>query len=231
MDAVHGDWPEILEHLTEVIAVTPPGRLKEGRIQAALERLAEDFAIVDREVVLSHEGEMHRRSVRAGLSGWVATVLDAGGDALPPSRPESFGNKLDALAVDRDGRLLVIEVKPATELNGTAWTPLQVAVYHHLFSAWLKSAGDEAATVIGGMLEDRAKLGLVETSTRIRLRPDLDPRPVIALGADQHQRLDLLYGRFATVLDACRSVSATLDDLRVWSVSDTKIDPHPALPR
>src|SRR5439155_7695724 len=96
IDAVERDWPEILEHLSEVIAVTPQGRLKEGKIQAALERVADGFAIVDREVVLSHESELHRSSVRAGLSGWVATVLEAGGGALPPSRPKSFGNKLDA---------------------------------------------------------------------------------------------------------------------------------------
>ena len=62
------------------------------------------------------------------------------------------------LAVDDDGRLLAVEVKPANAIAGIAKSPAQVALYATLWSTWLDET-DDSVQVLQGMLDQRARLG------------------------------------------------------------------------
>jgi hypothetical protein len=50
------------------------------------------------------------------------------------SMPKSLGGECDVLAIDSDGRLLAIEIKPWSATTAIRWSPLQVRHYANLFS-------------------------------------------------------------------------------------------------
>jgi len=84
------------------------------------------------------------------------------------------------MAVHADGTLLAIEIKPAGELGGTAWAPLQVTHYTNLFRRWIET-DPEAAEVVRAMLGQRVRLGL-SPDLGSRLKEPLRVRPMIVIG-------------------------------------------------
>ena len=104
---------------------------------------------------------------------WWPGIRDGG-------RLPSFGQEADVLAVDRDGNLLVIEVKPAKAAKGLVWGPAQVRFYAEVF-ARLLNIDDGARGKLAGMLAQRRKLGLTP-SNEIELRDQPSVIPVLAVG-------------------------------------------------
>jgi len=150
--------PRIRAHLEAAMAVAPADRQVEGLYQAALAKPTDtEFTLVDREVMLAFGSrteklewtdELRRPLVQAQLR--LAAIHPWAGQASPP------GDKLDALAIDGDGRLLAIEVKPGAETKGLTWTPIQVAMYVRLLRAWIEADEDSARKVLEGMVRQRA---------------------------------------------------------------------------
>jgi hypothetical protein len=67
---------------------------------------------------------------------------------VPGSRPKSFGGKCDLLALDSDGRLLTLEVKPKG-VSTIVWAPAQAIVYARLLHLWTRN-DPQAAEIISG---------------------------------------------------------------------------------
>lgn len=117
--------PAIRAHVEAAIAAAPGGRQLEGRYQAALAKPSgAGFTLVDREVMLAFGSDREKRELKNRLRAPLERVKDA----LDPAHASVAGapppgDKLDALAIDRDGRLLAIEVKPGINTKGLASTP------------------------------------------------------------------------------------------------------------
>lgn len=166
---------------------------KEGAVQAMLCTDSVDmFSVVDREAVVCFRNEAIRKAVydqvRAPL---LARLKRSPAGALDP---KITGGELDLLAVDVQGRLLVIEVKRGDDLAGITWAPLQAAFYAGLFREWIRHAGEAAARAsIAAMVWQRATLGLTNVDLRTLALP-LDVVPVVAIGGTIHpearKRLD-----------------------------------------
>ena len=98
--------------------------------------------------------------------------------------PATLGAECDLLAVDSDGRLLAIEVKP---LGGTiAWVPAQATMYARVLQKWIDvdretaQAGFAPREVIEGMLAQRQSLGQV-VNFAAALTDDLRVTPVVVI--------------------------------------------------
>ena len=63
------------------------------------------------------------------------------------------------LAVDHDGRVLVVEVKHGGDTAGRGWTPAQVALSLRLCQRWVQ-ATPWAASILKGMLDQARVIGL-----------------------------------------------------------------------
>jgi hypothetical protein len=137
---------------------------------------------VDREAVLGHVNS----AVRSATTDPVEIALnealsaaDNGEPWWPTARGKvKFGGELDVLAVDDEGRLLAVEVKPANAVAGIAKSPAQVALYATLWSTWLTET-DYSTEVLQGMLDQRARLGLGRAGPLV---PPETVVPVVALG-------------------------------------------------
>lgn len=141
---------------------------------------------------------------------WWPGVRDRG--VMP-----SPGLEVDVLALDGAGRLLVIEAKPAGELKGITFSPVQVLVYARLFRRLLAEEG--AAELIGRMLDDRVAVGLTETGPAPS--SPIEIVPVVAIGAGARSPVAL--ERLAAVADALAGVWEASDvaPLEVWLLDET----------
>lgn len=210
--------PHLEHHVEAAIDAAPESHQQEGRFQAALgKRQAEGYAFVDREIVLSF-------SSREAKRGWfdehrqpLVDVQESLGQshdwAAARGRP---GDKLDALAIGRDGRLLAIEVKPGGASRDLVWTPVQVAMYVRLLRAWIEPDQERAREVIEGMAAQRSDLGLGPTEPP-RLRMPIELVPVIAVGGPVTGRA-VVQPRFDEVRAALGAANEPLDGLQLWKI-------------
>lgn len=203
---------------------------KEGTLQAQLSRFPDRFVVIDRESVIGYRDNAARADFLAQARGpleqaidqlrqsgkaWTRTraVTPAQEEASAPQRPHSFGNELDALAVDRQGRLLAIEAKHGSDMGGVGWTPAQVAVYLRLFEAWIEDDRAHAQRVLGAMLDQRHRLRPASDDPPALSEP-LKVVPVIVIGGDTHNAKQA-NKRMLAVSDALTAAGVELDDLEL----------------
>lgn len=208
---------EIGRHVAAAVDGAPSGRQVEGRYQAAITKpQAGPFVIVDREVSLSLPGGGKKQwieDLRAPLVDVQAQLVAACAWAKGAVAP---GDKLDALAIDDQGRVLAIEVKPGASTRGLMWTPVQVAMYVRLLRSWIAIDEAAAAEVLEGMAAQRLALGLNGRGAP-RIRLPIEVVPVIAVGKPMTRRKEAPE-RFDVVLDALHAAGEPLEGLQIWGV-------------
>ena len=65
--------------------------------------------------------------------------------AVPP-----FSDRIDALAIDTEGRVLVIAARTGTDARRTGWAPAQLAMHFTLARRWAEQDTVHAADVLEG---------------------------------------------------------------------------------
>jgi hypothetical protein len=214
-------WPDALTYIRSTIDAAPERYVRsEGAMQALLANLVSDrFAVVDRESVVGFDPGVKTQFLAPLSSLLSAVVRDLRSQGYSwATADKRFGDEIDALAVDADGRLLVIEVKPGLNTAGVGWTPAQVARYLWLFTAWAQQDPAHAHAVLTGMLAQRVRLGLARHG---RVPPKAPPKliPVIAV-CGSVQNPSVANQRMLAVHDALRGADIDLDELEVWQVTD-----------
>ncbi len=165
-------WPLVDTYLDEVLPVIKGSRwsLKEGDVQTAVSRLRHAGMVVfDREACPSFADTAEKLQVMAE----ERDRLTAGLTGSEPwwSIPQ-LGEECDALAIDANGRLLAIEVKPASAAaRSITFAPLQAAYYARLFQRWAAGADDPAAS-LDEVISQCARLGLAPAGGRGRTSLD-----------------------------------------------------------
>jgi hypothetical protein len=158
------DWEAVELYLERVIpkAVRKHG-MTEGAVQSVTSKSkSNEWAMLDREVTPSFRDAATKSRI---LGDCMKPLVEAVAKAGVPhkTRPQKFGAECDLLALDRSGRVLAIEVKPA-QSAGIAWVAAQAAMYAHVLQCWIDT--DEASGswpgpsgVLEGMLAQRQALG------------------------------------------------------------------------
>jgi hypothetical protein len=161
--------------------------LTEGAVQSVVSKAKSDeWAILDREVLPSYpDTGTKTASMRECMAPLLAATREAGrsaGALKLPQPPSSFGAECDLLAVDAQGRVLAIEVKPMAA--GTiAWVPAQAAMYGRILRRWIDTDPD-ACDVLNGMLEQRQALGHAPSfQAALPAKPRVVPVVVLQRGA------------------------------------------------
>ncbi|UUW92958.1 hypothetical protein [Pimelobacter simplex] len=180
-------WPDVERYLDRIIPIAAQshGR-REGAVQAAITSFANDrLFVIDREVTPAFEDEKAKDDFMRECEGPILEVLekadlDFGG---PPKR---LGNECDALAVDVDGRLLAVEVKPLG-VGTIAWVAAQAAMYARIMQGWVDSVGEQVEHVVHGLFDQRVKVGLLSGS--IAVATPIKVVPVVALQRGASQEL------------------------------------------
>jgi hypothetical protein len=194
LDALIGSLPGVELYLDAVIPPTAGGSAGvEGAVQSAVSvNRTGDRAMLDREFILQFRDDAIRRRVLGEVGQDLVSV--AASAPISPAAPTGFGGEADLIAVDAQGRLLSIEVKPR-HATAIAWAPLQVIVYARLLRRWLDHDPD-AATILNGVAEQRRTLGLLGSVSAVRTDSTVVPVLVVQRGMRDRERERLL-----TVLD------------------------------
>jgi hypothetical protein len=132
---LRNEWNAIEMYLERVIpAAVRSHALTEGAVQSVVSnQKGKEWAVLDREVTASYRDSSYKRQVMAdAMKPILAVDAHLREIAAPlPKAPVSLGGECDLLAVDTKGRLLAIEVKPASG-GAIAWVPAQAAMYASL---------------------------------------------------------------------------------------------------
>jgi hypothetical protein len=143
-------------------------------------------AVLDRQTAFNFPAASERTSVLGTLAAPLEALIGPLKAELGLAGGPKLGQEIDAIAIDADGALAIVEIKDGSYVPGVAWAPIQVAMYARIMRHWIDS--DAAATaVLKAMLQDRVTLGLSvarELAVPIRLRP------VVAIGlpfAQEHE--------------------------------------------
>jgi hypothetical protein len=173
------------DYLDAVIPEAAAGRAAvEGSVQAAVSSFdSGQRAMLDREVMLHFRDTSTRKSVMDSVSVDLLRSLDNA--PVPGARPKSFGGKCDLLALDSDGRLLAVEVKPKG-VSTIVWAPAQAIVYARLLHLWTRN-DPLAAEIISGMISQRQELHLLASRTP-RPVPMPEVLPVVAVQRGMSQK-------------------------------------------
>lgn len=205
MDAAADSWnrggADLVHHLTSAKdqAAKFVGTSNEGYLQAGIAKpdFFDRWAIINRESIVSFEGDAQRQRIRGEVLEPVDETLrnlwstnepwtrgkkgfgDLRAEGGKPASPSGFGNKLDALGIDNEGNVLAIEVKGGYDTAGVGWTPAQVMVYTRLLEQWLKHTSEDPLEILGRSLKQRQALDLAGPQ---ELAADFKIIPVIVIG-------------------------------------------------
>lgn len=203
---------DVLLYLERVIPIATRGHgVTEGAVQNTVVRSAgRDRLMLDRETTPSFRNEKLKRQVIRECSAPILAALPK--ELKAGKVPTSLGTECDLLALEPQGRLLAIEVKP-WDASGIAWVPAQAMMYAHVLRRWLESDGPKAVDIIRGMCEQRRRLF---RGPEIEVPDSLSVVPAVAL---QRGAKSVYVERMQTVRSAL--VDAGLDEVEMHEVAMT----------
>jgi len=225
-DALAGDWPAVEAYLDRLLdaRIDPRWYRREGVLHALMCSGGSDaYGVIQREAAPWADGPPLVRDIVESTSDRIWTATQAGGRIerwWPGIRDRGarkrMGDELDVLAVDRHGRLLCMEAKPAEETAGIVWSVAQVLVYAELFGRWVAQDVALAASTISGMAAQREELGLLDPSWTAPVVPLARVVPVVAIGPGLRSPVAL--SRLADLSAALEPVSRhpLVDPIEVW---------------
>jgi len=221
--ALEAAWPQVEAYLEAALPIIDEsGRYtrREGAVQAALSSFDRpDFHVIDRESVIGFPDTPTQQKVFRAMEKPVLKALELTNGKPWWKPPTSLGDECDALAVTPDGKLLVIEIKPGDAMKGITWAPAQVQHYANLFRAWIDSPepGSPAPRdILTGMVEQRVRLGLLPTSSRVSFPDAIEVIPVVAVGPGAKQ---IAWDRLHEVAQRIDGMRAGGPAVRLWDVN------------
>ena len=101
----------------------------------------EDFVVIDKEVVIGYQNMQikekyfgdHQKTFK-NIYGCLSKHLHNVGSKLSEKDP---GNEIDFLAVDKRGKVLLIEFKHSSNPAGIYLSPIQIGLYCHIFCDYI----------------------------------------------------------------------------------------------
>lgn len=171
----------------------------------------------------------------AGIGGLVSQIEDRltalrSDDApwLPTGglgRTDERNRRPDALALDKAGRLLVIEAKytavqdPSDIGADVSRAPAQLLVATELLREWIGADPSSARNLIDQLAEQRRRLGLIPRDWR-RIGKDLTVVPVVVVGGPFVEQLaPELKRRHQVVSGALTSIAPTAKEIRLATIA------------
>ncbi len=195
---------------------------KEGMIQHVWSQVTEPWMPFDREVRLAYQSREHQKAVRNfdGVEGayleldqnWKDHQNERGRNKW--AKPKKMATKLDQLAMDPDGRLVLIELKDAKNGNPSEIYYSSFQLLQYIWE-WRGALSDTPALLsqIQELLDARAEIGLVE---RPKSRLTGDIRAAVCFGTDG--RSDEVKRRYGIVLDIVnRHLPPGVEPIETWN--------------
>lgn len=211
-------WPAVELYLDRIIPIAAESHgSKEGAVQAAVASFrTPDRVVLDREVTPSFRDTPHKQAFMEQCQEPILTALSEA-DLGFGEVPKKLGNECDALAIDTDGRVLAVEVKPIG-VGSIAWVVAQATMYARILQGWIDAVGPEGETpaeVLRQMLEQRQVVRLAP-ATDITFPKELRVVPVVAL---QRGASPEMIRRMCVVRDLLSKVETGVEPVEIYEVN------------
>ena len=205
------DFRQSLDRYVAKVSVNRRHVAGEGAVQSMWSRVTEPWVSFDREAVLSYPSSAPRRHADGLVQARreLQSIVDREGwDEVP-----EVGNKLDRLAVDTDGRLVLLELKNAGAGPASVfYTPYQLL---HYIWEW-HWAVEIVRPRLQSLIDARVDLGLTSPPVR-ELSGEL--RPAIGFGPDR--RSAEVKRRYEEVLRICNGHRPPGGScIETWAIED-----------
>ena len=223
-----GDEPafrNVLDAYLGEVKVNPTHTKKEGAVQLNWSRVTEPWTQFDREARLKYESTSHREEAKK------VPEVEASFDAIEaearqekwaePRKPKSF-SEVDQLAVDSDGRLVLIELKNTSANDDKVYyAPFQLLQYVWEWHNALEAVRDDLQKLI-----DARKTAGLATNTH-RLTGGI--RAAVGFGHDcRSVEVKRRYRKVLQIVN--RHLPCNVPDIETWEHADNgprQIDPDP----
>ena len=172
-------FSEATELYLNGVKVNPRFTEGEGAVQSRWSRVEEPWVPFDREAVLAYESREHREAVKQFPEVQAAReVIQAQARQMGWKKPQGGPRKTDQLALDSDGRLVLLELKEAsTNDDKVYYAPLQLLEY-----VWEWHAGLEAVRAdLQELIDARVAVGLTPPGRAVLMG---GIRAAVGFGAD-----------------------------------------------
>lgn len=125
---------------------------------------------------------------------------------------KGIGNELDFLALDKDGNLLLIELKHGTNTSGIYLSPLQIGLYFEIFNMF---PWEELQYSVSQMIDQKKRIGLINSKWKT---PEIK-RIVPVLQISEFNYRGSAKDKFNEVLEFVRDIkgSSFLQDIRTYN--------------
>ena len=205
------DFRESLDRYVASVSVNRRHVAGEGAVQSLWSRVAEPWVSFDREAVLSYPSPVPRR-IADGLVQ-ARQELQSMFDRERWDDVPKVGNKLDRLAVDSDGRLVLLELKNAGASSASVfYSPYQLLHYVWEWHCALEIVRPQ----LQALIDARVELGLTSPSV-MKLTGDI--RPAIGFGPDR--RSASVKHRYGEVLRICNEHRPPgVPCIETWAIED-----------
>ena len=190
---------ETLDTYLHDVKVKPSHTKAEGAAQLRWSRVTEPWVPFDREAVLKYETASHRKEAtafqevekaRAELMN-IYSAHRTEGQRSRWTEPRQSGRKIDQLAVDNEGSLVLIELKDASKRNAEVYySPFQLL---HYIWEW-HSALEAVRPDLQALICARASVGMMPRA------PHLNGRIRAAVGFGCDTRSDEVKRRYGEVV-------------------------------
>lgn len=200
----------------------------EGCVQMTWSRVTEPWIPFDREARLRYSGTDHRKKVKAfdevrGAYEELWSNYEEHQNKVGRDRwrePKKTAIKVDQLAIDPDGRLVLIELKHASSVY---YSPFQLLQYVWEWSEALKNA-PKLLGQVQQLLKARTDLRLIEAPV-----PSLTNRIRAAVCFGSDGRSDEVKRRYRFVLNICNHHLPDGMAIETWEYDDVE-GPRPCPP-
>ena len=214
------------------------GNKKEGYFQNLFSRQfgilsngSEDFVVIDKEAVVGYKNMQVKanyfdkqrkkfKAIKQHLSEFDAKRYGSN------IGKEALGNELDFLAVNRDGKVLLIEFKHGSSTKGIYLSPIQIGLYYSIFQDYIHHYRQNFIDDIGEMIKQKKDLKMISQDfPEVTPSGEIVPLLIIAKYNPRSSALD----SFCNVLEICRKklkVNSFLSNLEVYEYDeDQKFKP------
>lgn len=129
----------------------------------------DEFVIIDKEFILGYESKKVRDKCTEQLVNKYQGIIDElknGGDAWTKNL-EQTGNECDFVAINREGDIILIELKHGKNTSGVSLSPLQVNKYADLLEKYLKIPENDFEKVVRNMIKQKIALRILNPKWEI----------------------------------------------------------------
>jgi hypothetical protein len=207
------------------------GNRKEGYYQNEISRIFglcsnadSDFLILDKEVVVGYEDETEKTRLFGPLRDEYKGLQKIISERNPKRygsglEKKSIGDELDFIAIDKNGDILLMELKHGSNTSGIYLSPLQIGLYYQIFNGLLPKYDLQNALI--RIFEQKRSIGLISSDWELpRLSGKIIP---ILIVAEPNQK-NSAFEKFCEVLEICREEKGSdfLRDLRTYAYTSDK---------